>query len=171
VETFCDGLSIRDDLAMVLVRANDETTLDEKKIPFVLSSKASAISPFIEWAWEKVQPYLPQEGGNEVADEFILALSEVITNQSEHAYRRRNGLIIGLLQLSRERWKADLYDRGARFEPLEGDQFAMNLDDPPLHGYGMQIIRSLLDRWNYARFEDGRNHWSLEKFLSGDRRG
>jgi serine phosphatase RsbU (regulator of sigma subunit)/anti-sigma regulatory factor (Ser/Thr protein kinase) len=168
VESFCDGLPIRDDLTLVLLRALDRNERKEKVIPFVLPSKTTAIGPFVEWSKEKMAPHVPEGEKLELVDEFTLALSEVITNQSEHAYRHSPGLIIGRLNLTKTEWRADLFDRGVSFKTYSDNEYRMNPDDPPLHGYGLRIMQSLLDKCTYERLEDGRNHWRLTKTLSGD---
>jgi sigma-B regulation protein RsbU (phosphoserine phosphatase) len=168
VETFCGKSPIRDDLTMVLVRAKARDTQARDFVPFVISSESSEISPFVKWVWEQLSKYLPDENRPELVDEFTLALSEVVTNQSEHAYGNGEGLIMGRLSLSKSLWQVDLYDRGVGFDPFTGKDFSMNLDDPPLDGYGLRIIQTALDGCNYERLEDGRNHWTLTKQLSGD---
>jgi serine phosphatase RsbU (regulator of sigma subunit)/anti-sigma regulatory factor (Ser/Thr protein kinase) len=168
VETFCGKSPIRDDLTMVLVRAKARDTQARDFVPFVISSESSEISPFVKWVWEQLSKYLPDENRPELVDEFTLALSEVVTNQSEHAYGNGEGLIMGRLSLSKSLWQVDLYDRGVGFDPFTGKDFSMNLDDPPLDGYGLRIIQTALDGCNYDSLEDGRNHWTLTKQLSGD---
>lgn len=168
VETFCGKSSIRDDLTMVLVRARTVEERELEIVPFVFSSEISKISKFVDWVRERVSRYPHQEIRSENIDEFTLALSEVVTNQSEHAYGSGAGLIIGRLSLSRELWGVDLYDRGLGFDPFTGKDFVMDFDDPPLEGYGLRIIQTALDGCKYERLEDGRNHWTLTKQLSGD---
>jgi len=169
VETFCRDLPLRDDLTMVLLRAEDDDA-DETIIPFVFSSDSHAISPFVEWAWGKISPFATADGTPDLVDEFTLALSEVVTNQSKHAYDRSNGLIMGRLTLSSREWRADLFDRGEGFDPFIGEEFEMDPDDPPMNGYGLRIIKSALDTYKYERQRDNRNHWTLTKILMGEER-
>jgi serine phosphatase RsbU (regulator of sigma subunit)/anti-sigma regulatory factor (Ser/Thr protein kinase) len=168
VEAFCDGLPIRDDLTLVMFRVMENGDEIDKVIPLVLQSKTSAIGPFIEWISTKIAPQLPEGCKPGLVDEFTLALSEVITNQTEHAYRYKTDLIIGRLTLNDRQWQADLYDRGIGFDTDSAEDFEINPDDPPIHGYGLRIMHSLLDHCMYERLEDGRNHWKLIKTLSGD---
>jgi serine phosphatase RsbU (regulator of sigma subunit)/anti-sigma regulatory factor (Ser/Thr protein kinase) len=174
VETFCDDLPLRDDLTMILVRALEEKELTEEVIPFVISSRVSSISPFIEWAGKKISSFLAHASQSEVVDEFTLALSEVVTNQSEHAYQDNLGLIMGRLTLSSDEWRVDLYDRGEGFDPFESHDFPntsvdpLNPEDPPIDGYGLRIVQSALDTFKYERLQDERNHWTLTKNFTGD---
>lgn len=174
VETFCDDLPLRDDLTMILVRALEEDQPIERVVPFVISSKISEISPFIKWASSIISAYIGADGKPDIVDEFTLALSEVVANQSEHAYRVNRGLIMGRLTLSPTEWRVDLYDRGKGFDPLEPEAGSetnvepLNPDDPPIDGYGLRIIRTALDTCSYTRLHDGRNHWVLTKIFSGD---
>jgi serine phosphatase RsbU (regulator of sigma subunit)/anti-sigma regulatory factor (Ser/Thr protein kinase) len=168
VETFCGKSPIRDDLTMILVRAMAVEDHLTEVVPFVISSKTTEISPFMEWVWQELTPYSDEEQRPNLVDEFTLALTEVVTNQSEHAYENGVGLILGRLTLSKSKWQVDLYDRGVSFEPRVGLEFSINPDDPPLDGYGMRIIQNALDGCTYKRLEDGRNHWTLTKQLSGE---
>jgi len=168
VEVFCDSLPIRDDVTMLLLRATDSDDESQKVLPFILPSKISAISPFVEWAWQSLGLNLPESSKPGVIDEFALALSEVVTNQVEHAYRHGTGLIMGRLTLTSDWWQADLYDRGIDFESFSGIEFNMDLKDPPLHGYGLRLMRSLLNTCTYQRSDDERNHWHLFKNLNGE---
>jgi serine phosphatase RsbU (regulator of sigma subunit)/anti-sigma regulatory factor (Ser/Thr protein kinase) len=168
VESFCDGLPIRDDLTLVMFRVMDHEEEIKKVIPFVLPSKTSAIGSFIEWISAKIKPQLPEGVGSGLIDEFTLALSEVITNQTEHAYQYKTDLIIGRLAFTDKQWEADLYDRGIGFDTESAKDFEINPEDPPVHGYGLRIMHSLLDHCVYERYKDGRNHWKLIKILSGD---
>lgn len=168
VRIFCGSSPIRDDLAMVLLRAELIEEDIQDVIPFVISSEFSEISPFVEWVWEQLSRFAPEEKRPELVDEFTLALSEVVTNQSKHAYWNGKGLIMGSLSLSRNFWQVDLYDRGVEFNPFAGVDYSVIPDDPPLDGYGLRIIQGALDGCNYERLEDGRNHWTLTKRLSGE---
>ena len=167
VETFCRDLPLRDDLTLVLLRAED-VEVGATIIPFVFSSDTNAISPFVEWASRKIFPFATTQGTPDLVDEFTIALSEVVTNQSKHAYDRSSGLIMGRLSLSSKEWRADLFDRGEGFDPFLGEEFEMDPDDPPLNGYGLRIIKSALDTYKYERLRDNRNHWTLTKTLTGD---
>jgi len=168
VESFCDGLPIRDDLTLVMLRVMDNDDVTQKVVPFVLQSKTSSIGTLIEWISAKIALHLPEGSKPGLIDEFTLALSEVVTNQTEHAYRYKSDLIIGRLTLNNQQWQADLYDRGIGFDTDSARDFEINPDDPPIHGYGLRIMHSLLDQCIYERFKDGRNHWKLIKTLSGD---
>ena len=151
-----------------MFRVMDSEEESQKVIPFVLKSETSAIGPFIKWASKKIAPYLPEGNKPEIIDEFTLALSEVITNQAEHAYRYKTDMIVGRLTLTNQRWQADSFDRGIGFDTDTAEEFEINPDDPPIHGYGLRIMHSLLDHCLYQRYEDGRNHWTLVKIISGD---
>jgi len=169
VDLFCNDLPIRDDLTIIMFRVMDNNEMSQMVVPFILQSKVSAISPFLEWASKEITSHLPEGSKPGVVDEFTLALSEVITNQTEHAYRYKTDMIIGRLTLNQMRWQVDLYDRGIGFESDSAQKYEINPEDPPIHGYGLRIMHSLLDHCLYERLGDGRNHWTLIKNLSGDR--
>jgi len=168
VESFCNDLPIRDDLTLVMIRVEDIEDQNQKIIPFVLPSRTSYIGPFVNWVQEQLTPFVPAGETTELVNEFTLALSEVITNQSEHAYQYVTGLIVGRFTLTSSQWQVDLYDRGIGFDAQAQQEFVINPDDPPIHGYGLRIMHTSLDECTYERLGDGRNHWTLTKLLTGD---
>jgi len=59
-------------------------------------------------------------------------------------------------------FEIDLYDSGQSFD-LDNTP-TPNLEQPQVHGYGLFIIRSLMDEMIYQP-QPGNNHWSLVKHL------
>jgi anti-sigma regulatory factor (Ser/Thr protein kinase) len=111
------------------------------------------------FGWEPAEPNF--------VDEFVLALSEIVTNQIQHAYLGQGGRIEGRLTVAREQVTADLYDHGVLFDAPDVDLRAVDPTDPPERGYGLRLARALLDDCCYARVGDGRNHWRLVKRIKG----
>jgi anti-sigma regulatory factor (Ser/Thr protein kinase) len=113
---------------------------------------------------------LAQAQGISISSEFPaelnLALTEVFTNQVEHACAGRSGLITGQIEVGQENVTADLYDRGQppstppRIPPLD-------LSNPLDRGYGLRLIDGLVDQYEYRQLEDGRNQWRLKKSWDG----
>ncbi|ACL24953.1 MULTISPECIES: ATP-binding protein [Chloroflexus] len=97
-----------------------------------------------------------------------LAAHEVCTNIVSHAYRHwRDGegriRITLTLHPQPPRLEIDLHDTGETFEPESVPQ--PNLNEAQIHGYGLFLIRHLMDRVSYTSRPDG-NHWHLMKHLA-----
>ena len=163
-------LPLRDDVALLLARvmAGQE---EAAVTPFVIPAQLGAVSRVVELSRRVCDGPAFAEGttGRHFADEFALAVSEIVTNQVQHAYGGRNGRIQGRLSRYPDRVQADLSDDGIPFErsDLAGPQ--VNPEEPPDRGYGLRIARALLDRCEYSRLPRGRNHWCLVKRTQGVR--
>lgn len=94
-----------------------------------------------------------------------LAAHEVCTNIVNHAYNNSSeGRIAITLTLGFEppHLMIDLHDTGRTFDP---DSVAEpNLDEVRIHGYGLFLIRHLMDTVTYTP-EMGHNRWCLVKNL------
>jgi len=95
-----------------------------------------------------------------------LAISEICTNIIKHAYAGKKGEINGRVTLLNNGIQLDFYDQGASFDPN-------SVPEPhpdPRHlnegGYGLHIIRQIMDVVSYESEPDKGNHWHLIKFLS-----
>ena len=103
-----------------------------------------------------------------LSDNFALALSEIVINQIQHAYQGNRGQIFGRVIIEDQRLVADLFDNGIPFKPPEDSHLPINLDDPPDRGYGLRLVRGLLDQFECHRLNGVRNHWHLVKNYRGD---
>ncbi|WP_298819635.1 ATP-binding protein [Chloroflexus sp.] len=97
-----------------------------------------------------------------------LAAHEVCTNIVSHAYRNRRdgeGRIHITLTLYPQppRIEIELHDTGETFDPELVPQ--PNLSEAQIHGYGLFLIRHLMDKVSYTSLPDG-NRWHLVKHLS-----
>lgn len=90
-----------------------------------------------------------------------LAVHEICTNIVNHAYKDiENGRIQVLFFLDEDaqQLEINLYDYGGRFDPSSVRE--PNLDEPQVHGYGLFLVRQLVDEVVYTP-EASRNHWRL----------
>jgi serine/threonine-protein kinase RsbW len=94
-----------------------------------------------------------------------LAAHEACANIIDHAYagevERRIKIRLALTAPPR-RLIIDLYDAGCAFDPTSVPE--PNLDEAHDHGYGLFLMRSLMDEVKYLSQPEG-NHWSLVKHL------
>jgi anti-sigma regulatory factor (Ser/Thr protein kinase) len=106
---------------------------------------------------------LPADRYARVIGEAQLAVQELCVNIATHAYAgREDGWFDLDLQLDDEALHADFRDRGARFDA--GGVKPPNLDEGQENGYGLFLIRALVDEVQYASDAAG-NHWHLVKRL------
>ncbi len=119
---------------------------------------------------EAIAEALRQVGvGNETLVYNVqLAAHEVCTNIVGHAYRSRRdgeGRIQATISLHPRplRIEIELLDTGEPFEPELVPQ--PDLSQAQIHGYGLFLIRHLMDRVSYSVHSDG-NRWLLLKHLA-----
>ena len=94
-----------------------------------------------------------------------LAAHEACANIIDHAYagevERRIAIMLTLAAPPR-RLIIDLYDTGCSFDIASVPE--PNLNEAHDHGYGLFLMRSLMDEVRYISRPEG-NHWSLVKHL------
>lgn len=161
-----DELPLRDDVALVLVRAEPaEAAAEDEDIPFVIPARISAVTKRMAELREAIGSRVAPERQRSAQD-FCLAVSEIVTNQVQHACAGLHSLVYGRVRISRTGLQADLFDRGIEFRPSPVPDGPLDLLDPPDRGYGLRLARGLTDGCEYQRLGDGRNHWRLWKRLT-----
>jgi serine/threonine-protein kinase RsbW len=101
----------------------------------------------------------------------VLALHELCVNIIKHAYagQKRQFSVAFDLMCDPTRIQIDTYDNGGNKFDITAWQ-TPNLDDPPIHGLGIFLMRQLMDEVTYESQPAG-NHWRLVKLLSGSAAG
>ncbi len=103
------------------------------------------------------------------ADDFIylleLAISEICTNIIKHAYSHSQGEITGCITLLNNGVQLDFYDQGRSFDPNTVPQPKANPHELVEGGYGLHIVRQIIDVVSYEHDPELGNHWHLIKFL------
>jgi sigma-B regulation protein RsbU (phosphoserine phosphatase) len=111
-------------------------------------------------------PVLPP-GPN--ADDFIylieLAISEICTNVIKHAYANAEGEITGCITLLNNGVQLDFYDQGQSFDPNTVPRPNSDPHELAEGGYGLHIVRQIMDVVSYEQHPERGNHWHLIKFL------
>jgi serine/threonine-protein kinase RsbW len=102
-------------------------------------------------------------------DDFVylveLAVSEIFTNIIEHAYAETQGMISGKITLTSVGVEIDVYDQGQGFNPNDVPPPISDPMDPSEGGYGLHIVRQIMDVAKYAVDTPTGNHWKLIKYL------
>ncbi|HNP85709.1 MAG TPA: ATP-binding protein [Kouleothrix sp.] len=94
-----------------------------------------------------------------------LAAHEACANIVDHAYDGYDDQrieIVLTMEVPSKRFIIDLYDSGHSFDLASTT--TPNFEVPQIRGYGLYIIRSLMDDVSYHP-EPGSNHWCLVKQL------
>jgi len=96
-----------------------------------------------------------------------LAAHEACANIIDHAYAGDDDpdrrILVTLTLTSRpRRLIIELHDTGYSFDPAAVPE--PNLDEAHDHGYGLFLMRSLMDEVSYTSQPEG-NHWALVKHL------
>jgi serine/threonine-protein kinase RsbW len=96
-------------------------------------------------------------------NEIRLAVSEACANVIEHAYRGEPDHLIDLhLEIDAERVLVTIRDHGEPFDPQS--YHPPDLDTPQVGGYGVFLIRSLMDEVHYEAPERGGATLTLVKY-------
>jgi sigma-B regulation protein RsbU (phosphoserine phosphatase) len=158
---------LRDDVALLMVKVGQGR--GEVVCPFAVPAERAAVGALLERARQAITSET-MEGGllrPHFVEEFVLALSEIVTNQIQHAYLGQGGCIQGRLTIGQNEVTADLYDQGIEFQPPGDETRTVDPANPPERGYGLRLAQALLDECSYTRIGDGRNHWRLVKRAKG----
>ncbi|MEX2030264.1 MAG: SpoIIE family protein phosphatase [Anaerolineales bacterium] len=168
LELYRGDRPLLDDVALLLIRRVERGEV-RTIVPFVFAAEGSAVSAVVDLV-RSVGEGLPvpsESDRRKAADDFALAMAEVVSNQVRHAYEHRPGRIQGSLEIGPEGWTADLYDIGRPFVDPGDEWTAPDPQDPPLGGYGLHLVKGLVHRCAYRRLGNVRNHWRLEQGLPG----
>lgn len=112
---------------------------------------------------------LPALPSGSKANDFIylieLAISEICTNIIQHAYGGKKGEITGRITLLQHGVYLDFYDTGVSFDPSTIPEPNANPHQLIEGGYGLHIVRQIMDVVTYNRHPELGNHWHLEKYM------
>lgn len=110
-------------------------------------------------------PALPVDKGDDFIYTVELAISEICTNIIKHAYAETDGNLEGRITLLSNGIQIDFYDTGTSFDPNTVPQPKTD----PAHliegGYGLHIVRQIMDIVSYEHYPKRGNHWYLLKLL------
>ena len=101
-----------------------------------------------------------------------LALDEVLTNIILHGYDdQREHTILVRLDLMDDTLSAEVEDDGRSFNPMNAPPVDVDavIEDRPIGGLGIHIVRSTMDVLEYRR-QDGRNFFIMRKRIGASRR-
>ena len=94
-----------------------------------------------------------------------LAVDEVCTNIIRHAYADAAGPMTVICRREGDMVWVETFDRGGPFNPdaVKTPDITAPLEERPIGGLGIFLVRKMMDTVHYARDPDGRNHWRMGK--------
>lgn len=159
---FVDGAEQSDDMTMLCIRLNDGHTREMVVGNNVEESKQ--LVPFVESVGEELQ-WSPS-----LVMSMNLALEEALVNAILYAYPKETKGKVTL----KARWTGEhpssvtfvLEDEGIPFDPTQKEEadVTLGVEDRPIGGLGIFLIRKLMDDVRYQR-EDGKNMLLMTKNL------
>lgn len=162
VTEFVDGAEQSDDLTLLAI----QYTPKEKPVIFrdtlLIMNKVSEITKLNAFVKSATSTLNMEKG---LANKIKLAIEEAATNVIEYAYPNdTKGDINVTIEADQERIRFILIDSGAEFDPtaVSKADTTLTVDERPIGGLGILLVRNLMDSINYERIE-GKNILRLEK--------
>jgi anti-sigma regulatory factor (Ser/Thr protein kinase) len=100
---------------------------------------------------------------------FHVALDEILSNVVKYGFsgQKSPGRIEIELRLEAEAFEMVIFDDAPPFDPLEAmrPDTSLGVEERPVGGLGIEILRRLMDVIEYERGDDGRNRLTLRRRL------
>jgi serine phosphatase RsbU (regulator of sigma subunit)/anti-sigma regulatory factor (Ser/Thr protein kinase) len=173
VRAFRRGTPWSDDLTMIAMRvkpsAAPQPLPSEPAVEFTVRADLQSLEA-ISHKVTQVCRSLPNLSTAPASDDFVylveLAVSEICTNIIQHAYRKAGGQIRGSLTPLPNGIQIDLFDDGESFDPASVPDPSPEPNSLNEGGYGLHIVRQIMDRVLYQAQTPKGNHWRLIKYIA-----
>lgn len=104
-------------------------------------------------------------------NQLLIAVDEIFTNIASYGYPTSSGsaTVVVEFDMIKEILTIIFYDTGVAYNPLEANppDISISVDERPLGGLGIFLVRKLMDSVEYRR-ENDKNILILKKQVSGD---
>ena len=162
-----------DDLTLIAMRVKSsivpERDQGEPAIEFVFPADLQSLDHISEQVTRACRS-LPSLPPSSTGDDFVylveLAVSEICTNIIQHAYLVTGGEIRGRLTPLADGIQIDLYDDGDSFDPTTVPEPSPGAGSLTEGGYGLHIVRQIMDKVVYQAGTSNGNHWRLVKYTT-----
>jgi serine phosphatase RsbU (regulator of sigma subunit)/anti-sigma regulatory factor (Ser/Thr protein kinase) len=175
VRAFRRGAPRSDDLTMIVMKVNPSATSQHPQLEPAIEFGVPADLQSLENISRQVTQVcrsLPDLPPPPTSDDFVylveLAVSEICTNIIQHSYLMVGGEIRGSLTSLANGIQIDLYDDGESFDPTNVPEPSSQFDSLNEGGYGLHIVRQIMDSVQYQPNTPKGNHWRLIKYLTRD---
>ena len=165
VETFCRGAEQSDDLTLFAIRYEKirrEEVLEDRIVLQNNVRQVKTLNAFVLQVTERLGI------DAKIAKEIKLAVEEAVVNVMDYAYPIGQTGDIDVQAMSDGQWlKFVITDNGVAFDPTEKEKAdtTLSVEDRPVGGMGILLVRELMDSINYER-TDGKNVLTLKKRLN-----
>jgi anti-sigma regulatory factor (Ser/Thr protein kinase) len=175
--SFRQGAPWSDDITMIAMRVKPSAALQQPHLEPAMEFALPADLQVLENISQQVRRVCRSLAGLPPApasDDFVylveLAVSEICTNIIQHAYQEAGGKIRGSLTQLTNGIQIDLYDDGESFDPEAIPAPTHDPVSPNEGGYGLHIVRQIMDSVRYQANTPKGNHWRLIKYIPPDDR-
>lgn len=105
------------------------------------------------------QAVLVLGGSEDDAGDLVLAVNEAVTNVLLHGYNSQPGPVILCVEVANDDLRVILTDSAPPFDPtrVPPPDIFLPLEDRPLGGLGVHMMRQLTDELVYTVTENGKN--------------
>lgn len=118
------------------------------------------------------QAILTLAGDEEIAGDLVLAVNEAVTNTLLHGYNEQPGMVVLCVEADGRDLFVRLIDDAPPFDPtlVPPPDITLPLEDRPLGGLGIHMMRQLSDDLTYRLTGTGENELTFVKrdVLSGN---
>lgn len=166
VHTFADGAPQSDDLTMLYIRFMNSRKSEETERHIILHNDIQQIPQLAEFV-EAVADLAHLDVGLTMS--LNLALEEAVSNVIMYAYPKgSDGLVDVEAIVRKDSLEFILSDNGTPFDPTAAPEADITLDveDRPIGGLGIFLVRNIMDEVKYTRSDDGKNILSMTKKLA-----
>lgn len=176
LDDFQQADELTDDITLAVIKFSQPNTRQEAEqawrvletFPFKYKADTAyltEISHQVTTVCRAIEGLPPTTKGDDFIYLVELAVSEICTNMIEHAYAGREGFITGQISLSTTGVQIDIYDQGDSFDPNAVPPPMSDPADPTEGGYGLHIVRQIMDVAEYQANTPHGNHWKLIKYI------
>lgn len=162
VESFCCGAEQSDDLTMLTIRyakVCHEMVLEESLVLQNDVRQVKTLNAFVQQVTERLGI------DAKLSKQIKLAVEESVVNVMDYAYPSEVTGEIEIQATSDNEWlKFVIKDNGVAFDPTEKEKAdtTLSVEDRPVGGMGILLVRELMDSINYERV-GGKNVLTLKK--------
>lgn len=111
------------------------------------------------------QAILTLAGDEDAAGDLVLAVNEAVTNSLLHGYHEQPGMVAICVEANGRDLQVRLLDDAPPFDPtsVPPPDISLPLEDRPLGGLGVHMMRQLSDELLYQLTETGENELTFVK--------
>jgi serine phosphatase RsbU (regulator of sigma subunit)/anti-sigma regulatory factor (Ser/Thr protein kinase) len=164
-----------DDITMIAMRvrpsAAPQPSHREPVVRFALPADLQVLENISQQVTQVCRS-LPDLPPAPASDDYVylveLAVSEICTNIIQHAYLTAGGEIRGSITALDNGVQIDLYDDGLSFDPDAVPAPSSQVEALNEGGYGLHIVRQIMDSVQYQADTPKGNHWRLIKYIPSE---